>query len=56
MLVDGFVAGTWSAAVAEDEATLTVAAPAAEDVEAEGLGLLALIAPDARERRVVFSR
>jgi hypothetical protein len=61
-LVDGFVAGTWTAARKRDTATLTLTAfaklarPTADELAAEGEALLRFAEPDAAKRRVELSR
>jgi hypothetical protein len=61
-LVDGFIAGTWKLEQAKERATLLLrpmrrlAARDRAALEAEGEGLLALLAADARRRDVRFAR
>jgi len=61
-LVDGFVAGTWTAARKRDTATLTLTAFAklakatADELAAEGEDLLRFAEPDAAKRGVELSR
>jgi hypothetical protein len=61
-LVDGLVAGTWTAARKRDTATLTItpfgklAKATADALAAEGEELLRFTEPDAAERRVELSR
>jgi hypothetical protein len=61
-LVDGFVAGSWSAARKRATATLTLApferlpAVVRDELAAEAEALLRFAEPDAAEQRVEFSR
>jgi hypothetical protein len=63
LLFDGFYRANWTIAIDGSAATLTIdrftplpddPAGALHDIAAEGEGLLALVAPDAAERRVAF--
>lgn len=62
LLVDGRVRATWTVGVEADEAVLRVVPTAGgtavdgDDVAAEGLRLLAFLAPEAGTRRIEFAR